>query len=286
VAGLSPTMGQRRLARTLRQLRIDAGLTIDQAAERLELSPSTISRMETAHVGIKRRDVRELLDLYNITGPQRDQLLQLAGESRRQAWWHEYKDLPNAPVAALEDGAASISQYSALLVPGLLQTEAYGRAVLQAIRPDRRARDLERRLRLRMTRQALLTGETAPQYWVILDEAALRRTVGGSKVMPEQLDRLIDATELPNVTIQVLPFSNGAHAGMDGEFTILHYRDSADPDMLYIENTGGDVYFDDPEVTHRYVAIFDHLRAAALDPAESYRTLAIIKDELLQPERT
>jgi transcriptional regulator with XRE-family HTH domain len=286
VAGLSPTMGQRRLARTLRQLRIDAGLTIDQAAERLELSPSTISRMETAHVGVKRRDVRELLDLYNVTGAQRDQLLQLAGEGRRQAWWHEFKDLPNSPLAPLEEEAASISQYSALLAPGLLQTEAYGRAVLQAIRSDRRARDIERRLRLRMTRQALLTGEKAPQYWVILDEAALRRTVGGPKVMSEQLDRLIGAAELPNVTIQVLPFSNGAHAGMDGEFTLLRYRDPADPDVVFIENTGGDAYLDDADVTRRYVAIFDHLRAAALDPAESSRTLAIIKDELLQPERT
>jgi hypothetical protein len=242
--------------------------------------------METAHVGVKRRDVRELLDIYNITGAQRDQLLQLAGEGRRQTWWHEYKDLPNIPLASFEAEAAAISQYSALLVPGLLQTEAYARAVLQAIRPDRRAGDIERRLRLRMTRQALLTGEKAPRYWVVLDESVLRRTVGGAKAMSEQLDRLIDAAELPDLTLQVLPFSNGAHAGMDGEFTILRYRDPADPDVVFIENTGGDVYLEDPEATRQYVSIFDHLRAAALDPAESSRALATIKDELLQLERT
>jgi transcriptional regulator with XRE-family HTH domain len=280
MAVLSPTVAQRRLARELRRLRLDAGFTIEQAAEKLELSPSTISRMETAQVGVKRRDVRELLDLYEVTGAQREHLLRLAGESRQHAWWHEFKDLPNLPLASLEAGAASIWQYSALLIPGLLQTEEYAREVLRKIRLDATRDDIERRLRLRMKRQALLTDENAPQFWAVLDEAVLRRRVGGRQVMRQQLERLIDATALPSVTLQVLPFASGAHAAMDGEFTILKYPEPADPDVVFIENTGGDVYLEDPDVTRRYSSIFDHLRATALDPAESVRILAATKDEL------
>jgi transcriptional regulator with XRE-family HTH domain len=280
MAVLSPTVAQRRLARELRRLRLDAGFTIEQAAEKLELSPSTISRMETAQVGVKRRDVRELLDLYEVTGAQREHLLRLAGESRQHAWWHEFKDLPNLPLASLEAGAASIWQYSALLIPGLLQTEEYAREVLRKIRLDATRDDIERRLRLRMKRQALLTDENAPQFWAVLDEAVLRRRVGGRQVMQRQLERLIDATALPSVTLQVLPFASGGHAAMDGEFTILKYPEPADPDVVFIENTGGDVYLEDPDVTRRYTSIFDHLRATALDPAESVRILAATKDEL------
>jgi transcriptional regulator with XRE-family HTH domain len=280
MAVLSPTVAQRRLARELRRLRLDAGFTIEQAAEKLELSPSTISRMETAQVGVKRRDVRELLDLYEVTGAQREHLLRLAGESRQHAWWHEFKDLPNLPLASLEAGAASIWQYSALLIPGLLQTEEYAREVLRKIRLDATRDDIERRLRLRMKRQALLTDENAPQFWAVLDEAVLRRRVGGRQVVRRQLERLIDATELPSVTLQVLPFASGGHAAMDGEFTILKYPEPADPDVVFIENTGGDVYLEDPDVTRRYTSIFDHLRATALDPAESVRILAATKDEL------
>jgi transcriptional regulator with XRE-family HTH domain len=280
MAVLSPTVAQRRLARELRRLRLDAGFTIEQAAEKLELSPSTISRMETAQVGVKRRDVRELLDLYEVTGAQREHLLRLAGESRQHAWWHEFKDLPNLPLASLEAGAASIWQYSALLIPGLLQTEEYAREVLRKIRLDATRDDIERRLRLRMKRQALLTDENAPQFWAVLDEAVLRRRVGGRQVMRRQLECLIDATALPSVTLQVLPFASGGHAAMDGEFTILKYPEPADPDVVFIENTGGDVYLEDPDVTRRYTSIFDHLRATALDPAESVRILAATKDEL------
>jgi transcriptional regulator with XRE-family HTH domain len=250
MAGPSPTVGRRRLARLLRRLREDAGLTIDQVAERLELSPSTISRIETAHVGVRPRDVRELLDVYKVTGNQRDELVQLARERRQEAWWQEYKDLPNIPLAGLEAEAASISQYSALLVPGLLHTEEYAREVLSTTPLDTRP---------------LLSDEDAPQLWVVLDEAALRRLVGGAAVMRSQLRRLIDASSLPNVTIQVLPFTAGAHPGMDGEFTILSYRDPADPDVVYIENTGGDLYVENPDVTRRYNSAFDHLRAAALN---------------------
>jgi transcriptional regulator with XRE-family HTH domain len=279
------TVRQRRLARELRRLREGAHLTIEQVAERLDLSPSTVSRMETAQVGVRPRDLRDLLDIYKVPDAQREELLQIARERRQQPWWQEYRDLPNVVLAGFEADAASISQYSALLVPGLLQVEAYGRAVLAAIRVDARPVDIERRMELRLNRQALLTSESAPQYWVILDEAVVRRPVGGPAAMAAQLEHLTRVAELPSVTLQVLPFSAGAHAGMDGEFTIFGYREPEDPDVVYIENTGGDAYIEDAEVTGRYRRIFDHLRAKALDPAESVRTLADIGRRFQEAER-
>jgi transcriptional regulator with XRE-family HTH domain len=277
---------ERRLARTLRQLRDNAGLTIEEVAEKLELSASTVSRMETAQVGVRARDLRDLLDTYGVAGAERDQLLQIARERRQQYWWREYKDLPNIAVAGLEADASTIWQYSTQLVPGLLQTDSYARAVLEAIRLDAKPGDIERRLELRIHRQALLTSENAPEYWVVLDEAVVRRQVGGPAAMAEQLRQLIEVAKLPNVTLQLLPFGSGEHAGMDGEFTLYHYRESADPDVVYIENTGSDLYLEAPEVTRRYNKIFDHLRAAAQNPGESIRTLDSIQSQLDQLERS
>lgn len=286
MARRSPTVRERRLARALRQLREQAGLTIEEVAEKLEISASTVSRMETAQVGVRPRDLRFLLDTYKITEAERDQLLQIARERRQQRWWQEYADLPNIHVAGLEADASTIWQYSTQLVPGLLQTEAYARAVLEAIRLDAKPGEIERRLELRIHRQAVLTSEDAPEYWVVLDEAVVRRQVGGPAVMAEQLQHLVEATKLPNVTLQVLPFTSGEHPGMDGEFTILHYRESADPDVVYIENTGSDLYLEGPEVTRRYNKIFDHLRAAAQNRGESIRTLGVLQSQLEQPERS
>jgi len=286
VARRSPTVRERRLARALRHLREEASLTIEDVAEKLEISPSTVSRMETAQVGVRPRDLRFLLDMYEITDAERDQLLQIARERRQQQWWQEYADLPNIAVAGLEEDASAIWQYSTQLVPGLLQTEAYARAVLGAIRLDSKPGDIDRRLDLRLHRQALLTRADAPEYWVILDEAVVRRQVGGPAAMAEQLGHLFEVARLPNVTLQVLPFTSGEHAGMDGEFTILHYRESSDPDVVYIENTGNDVYLENPEVTRRYNKLFDHLRAAAQNPGESIRTLGTIQSQLEESERS
>jgi transcriptional regulator with XRE-family HTH domain len=286
VARRSPTVRERRLARALRHLREEASLTIEDVAEKLEISPSTVSRMETAQVGVRPRDLRFLLDMYEITEAERDQLLQIARERRQQQWWQEYADLPNIAVAGLEEDASAIWQYSTQLVPGLLQTEAYARAVLGAIRLDSKPGDIDRRLDLRLHRQALLTRADAPEYWVILDEAVVRRQVGGPAAMAEQLGHLIEVARLPNVTVQVLPFTSGEHAGMDGEFTILHYRESEDPDVVYIENTGNDLYLERSEVTRRYNKLFDHLRAAAQNPGESIRTLGTIQSQLEESERS
>jgi transcriptional regulator with XRE-family HTH domain len=274
----SPTLGQRRLARALRRLRTEAGLTIDQVAEKLELSPSTVSRMETAQAGVRRPDVRELLDLYQVTGAERQELLQLVDESRKQPWWSEYKDVRSAPIADLEAKAASISQYSALLIPGLLQTEEYARGVLGAIRRD--GTPDPRRLALRMNRQALLTNQESPQYRVVLDEGVLRRMVGGQRVMRAQLGRLLEAAALPNLTVQVLPYSSGAHPAQDGEFTIFTYRESLDPDVVYIETAVGEAYIENPDQTAHYNWVFEELLKAALDPVMSIQQLTDIRDRL------
>lgn len=286
MARRSPTVRERRLARSLRHLREGAGLTIEEVAEKLEMSASTVSRMETAQVGVRPRDLRLLLDIYEVSDAERDQLLQIARERRQQRWWQEYADLPNIPLAGLEEEASTIWQFSTQLVPGLLQTEAYARAVLEAIRLDDKPGDIERRLEVRLHRQEVLNRENAPEYWAVLDEAVVRRQVGGPSVMAGQLGYLIEVAKLPNMTLQVLPFAAGEHAGMDGEFTLLHYRESADPDVVYIENTGSDLYLEGPEVTRRYNRIFDRLRAAAQNPGESIRTLGSIQSQLDQLERS
>ena len=286
MARRSPTVRERRLARALRQLREGADLTIEDVADKLDISASTVSRMETAQVRVRPNDLRFLLEMYETTDAERDQLLQIARERRQQRWWQEYADLPNIAVAGLEEDASKIWQYSTQLVPGLLQTEAYARAVLGAIRLDAKPGDIDRRLDLRIHRQALLTREDPPEYWVVFDEAVVRRQVGGPAVMAEQLGHLIEVAKLPSVTLQVLPFTTGEHAGMDGEFTILHYRDPEDPDVVYIENTGGDMYLESAEVTQRDNSIFDHLRAAALNPSESLGTLGRVQSQLHDSERS
>jgi hypothetical protein len=235
---------------------------------------------------VRPRDLRFLLDMYQVSEAERDQLLQIARERRQQRWWQEYADLPNIPLAGLEEEASTIWQFSTQLVPGLLQTEAYARAVLEAIRLDDKPGDIERRLEVRLHRQEVLNRENAPEYWAVLDEAVVRRQVGGPSVMAGQLGYLIEVAKLPNMTLQVLPFAAGEHAGMDGEFTLLHYRESADPDVVYIENTGSDLYLEGPEVTRRYNRIFDRLRAAAQNPGESIRTLGSIQSQLDQLERS
>jgi transcriptional regulator with XRE-family HTH domain len=272
VADTARTVPQRRLARVLRRLREDANLTMEQVAEKLDLSPSTVSRMETAQVGVRPNDLRPLLDLYGVGGAQRDELLKLARERCQQAWWNRYKDLQSVALASLERGTSSILQWSALLVPGLLQTEAYTRAILGDRLPER-SPDIERRVEFRLKRQELLSDPQAPQFRVILDEAILKRPIGGPSLMWRQLQHLVDEASKPNITLQVLPFGAGMHGGLDGEFTILQYPDPADPDVVYLETAAGQRYDESGDVARRYNLIFDRLREAALKPEESVRAL-------------
>ncbi|HEV8558203.1 MAG TPA: helix-turn-helix transcriptional regulator [Actinophytocola sp.] len=278
--GNSPTVRRRRLASELRRLREAAGLTIDEVGDKLECSASKISRIETGHVGVTPRDVRDMLELYPIDADQREALVQLAREARKKGWWHAYNEVFTGSFVGLESDASSLHAHQALLVPGLLQTEDYTRAVHKAIRPDQPDEEIERRVLARLARQNLLADPQPPEYWAIIDEAVLHRVVGGPEIMRAQLNRLIEAAELPHVTLQVVPFGAGAHAGMEGPFLILGFPEQADPDVVYVENTTTGSYLEDPSDVYRYTLMFDHLRASALNTSETLRMVREAADRL------
>lgn len=267
--GNSPTVRRRRLASELRRLREAAGFTIDEVGEKLECSASKISRIETGHVGVTPRDVRDMLELYTIDDDQREALVQLAREARKKGWWHAYNEVFTGAFVGLESDASSLRAHQALLIPGLLQTEDYTRVVIRAIRPDHGEEEIERRVAARMTRQKLLSDAQPPEYWAIIDEAVLHRMVGGTEIMRAQLLRLLQMAVLPHVTLQVVPFGAGAHAGMEGPFLILGFPEQADPDVVYVENTTTGSYLEEPSDVYRYTLMFDHLRAAALNPTDT-----------------
>lgn len=279
--GPSPTVRRRRLAARLRELREHANLTIDEVGDRLECSASKISRIETGHVGVTPRDVRDMLEVYGIDDDEREALVQLAREARKKGWWHAYNEVFTGSFVGLESDASFLHTHQALLVPGLLQTEAYTRAVIRAIRPDAGEADVELRVRARVNRQKLITEEVnPPEYWAVIDEAVLRRVVGGPEVMRDQLKNLVELATLPHVTLQVVPFAAGAHAGMEGPFLILGFPEQADPDVVYVENTTSGVYLEQPEDVHRYTLMFDHLRAAALKPDDTVELVDRTADRL------
>jgi transcriptional regulator with XRE-family HTH domain len=271
----SPTVRRRRLGAELRRLREEAGLTIERVAATLECSESKVSRIETGQVGAMPRDVRDMLDLYKVGPEQREALIQIARDARQKGWWHAYTDVPVVPgYVGLEVSAAAIDTFGALLVPGLLQTAEYARTVLEALLPDLRAEQIERRVELRMARQSILNGEHPPTLRAILDEALLRRPVGGRAAIRRQLHHLAEAAARPNVRLQVLPFGVGAHPGMDGAFTVFRFPSPTDPEVVHLEHTTGDLYLETAEETARYAAAFEKLSAAALEPDESAALIA------------
>jgi transcriptional regulator with XRE-family HTH domain len=276
----SPTVRQRRLAAELRRLREAAGLQMERVAAALGWSVSKVSRIETGQIGVRPRDVGALLALYGVDGGRRDYLVRLAQEARQKSWWHqEYRDLPSMALVGFESEAASLRVYDTL-IPGLLQTADYAQAVLRAVRVEFTAEDVRRRVKLRMARQAVLRKDHAPALWVVLDEVAVRRQIGGWSVMKEQLDHLCQIATLPNVTLQVLPFASGEHAGLDGGFAILGFSQPSDPDVVYVENLASDLYLEDPEDVERYCLAFDHLRATALRPSDSMAFLVNAAQDL------
>ncbi|GHF05275.1 transcriptional regulator [Amycolatopsis deserti] len=272
--GQGPTIRRRRLASELRRLREAADLTIDEVAEKLECSASKISRIETGHVGVTPRDARDMLELYGMTGDEREALVQLAREARKPGWWQAYKEVFTGTFVGLEADASSLRAFQALLVPGLLQTEPYARAVIRAMRPDAEESDIQRRVAARTARQQLLTDPNPPEYWAVIDEAVLHRVVGGPEVMAHQAERLLAVAQLPHVTIQVVPFGAGAHPGMEGPFLILGFPEQADPDVVYVDSTSGGFFLELPPDVRRYILMFDHLRATALKPDDSVEVIA------------
>jgi transcriptional regulator with XRE-family HTH domain len=280
----SPTVRRRRLAAELRRLRQAAKLTIDQVADALEWSSGKVSKIENARVSVLPRDARRLLDVYGITeGPERDLLLSLARESRERGWWQQYGEaIPEwfATYVGLEAEAAAISTYQAEIVPGLLQTERYAAALHRAELMNATEEEIAQHVAVRMERQQRLKEQDAPQLWVVLSEAVIRRVVGERAVMHEQLAKLAEAGTAPNITLQILPFSAGAHAAMDSAFSIVSFDPPTDGDIVYFEHPTCSLYLDKAQEVARYRLVYEHLRAASLSLDESRRLLARSAEDL------
>lgn len=272
----SPAVGRRRLALELRRLRATAGLTISEVAGRLECSAGKISRIETGAVGVRVQDVRDMLDLYGVAGDRRDDLVGLVRLARQRAWWNDYADLVPAESArfyGLEDGAATIRQHAVGLVPGLLQTPAYARAVLAA--PGVPAEVVERRLELRVRRQQLLERPGPPRLHVLLDESALHREIGGPAVLAGQLDRLAGLAD--GHRLQVLPFGVGGYQAVGVPFTVFSFADPADPQVVYLEGLTRTTLLERAEEVGHYSAAFTESADRALDPAASADLLSRLR---------
>jgi transcriptional regulator with XRE-family HTH domain len=273
----SPTVRRKRLTVELRRLREQAGLTCEDVGHRLECSGTRISRMETGRIGARPGDVRELLEIYGVTGAEADSLVQLARDARRRGWWHAYgRVLPPwfEAYVGLESDAATLHDFQPSVVPGLLQTEDYARAVLRDAPGAGRAEDIDQQVALRMRRQAVLDQPEPPRAQVVLSEGVLWMQVGGAAVMRAQLLRLADLAARPDLTLQVLPLRAAAHAQPVTPFTMLEFADPADPTVVYLEHLTGSLLLEDEEEVQRYRVVFDHLRAQALGPGPSADLIA------------
>jgi transcriptional regulator with XRE-family HTH domain len=275
---------RRQLIAELKQLREAAGLTQDEVAERLDWHPTKVFRIETGRTGPHPNDVRGMLDIYGVKDQrQREALIQLAKHARKRGWWYSYRDvLPSRYEFFIgrESEASSIRTFELAVIPGLLQNEDYARALVRGGPLELDLEDIERRVEVRMTRQRILTRKDRPQLWAILDEAAIRRTVGGPEVMHSQLQHLITAMEEGKTTIQVVPYDVGAYPGTTGSFIILGFPTSTDVDVVYMETIGGNLWVDKAEEVEHYVTAFDHLRAVALSPDDT-RDMLLAASEAL-----
>ncbi|WP_436737523.1 helix-turn-helix domain-containing protein [Streptomyces sp. BBFR102] len=258
------------LGSQLRRLREGRGITREAAGYSIRASESKISRMELGRVSFKARDVEDLLTLYGVAdGAERAALLDLAREANVAGWWHSYSDvLPGwfQTYVGLEGAASLIRVYEVQFVHGLLQTEAYAHAVVERGMPGASAAEIDRRVALRLERQKLLVSERAPGFHVVLDEAALRRPYGDRAVMREQLEHLIEISERPNVTLQVMPFSFGGHAGESGAFALLRFPESDLSDVVYLEQLTSALYLDKREEVAQYEKAMERLQRDSPDP--------------------
>lgn len=261
------------LGNQLRRLREAAGVTPDDAGYEIRASRSKISRMENGRVGFKERDVADLLTLYGVTSEQeRSGLMDLARRANTPGWWAKYGDLlPDwfEVYLGLETAASVLRTFELQFVHGLFQTEDYARAVTMLGHKAEADGSVDRRVNLRMKRQDLLTRPDPPRVWSVMDEAALRRPVGGPKVMRSQLRRLIEVSEMTRVTLQVVPFQRGGHAAAGGSFSILRFEEPALPDVVYIEQLTSALYLEAQNDVDSYMKVMNRLSAEALSPAET-----------------
>jgi transcriptional regulator with XRE-family HTH domain len=282
--GGGPTVLRLLLGAQLRRLRESRRISLEAAGDVIRASHSKMSRLELGRVGFKDRDITDLLTLYGVTDEQeRMAMRDLARKASAQGWWHDYSDiLPGwfEAYIGLEEAATRIRNYEIQFVPGLLQTVGYARAVTLLGHADARFEDVERRVSLRMARQSLLTGQRPPHLWAVIDEAVLRRPVGGPEVMREQLKRLIECAAMPNVTLQVVPFQAGGHAAAGGPFSILRFAEPDLPDVVYLEQLTSAIYLDKRETVDHYVAVMERLCLEALSAESSIKAIKAIAGEL------
>ena len=272
------------LGSQLRRLREAAGITPEQAGYEIRASRSKISRLENGRVGLKNRDITDLLTLYGVTDESlRSRFLTLVGQANTPDWWTRYSDvLPDwfETYLGLEAAAATIRSFEVQFVHGLFQTEDYARAVTSRGRKSAPADEIERRVALRLKRQDQLTRPNPPRIWSVMDEAVLRRAVGGAAVMRAQCERLIEVAEFPHVTLQAVPFASGSHAGESGSFTVLRFEENNLPDVVYIEQLSGALYLDQRSDVEHYLEVVDELSSEALTPAETTRFIEQIAREI------
>jgi transcriptional regulator with XRE-family HTH domain len=275
----SPTLRRRQLGHELRRMREASGATIDQVAERLACSASKISRIETGQSGISPREVRDIVAAYGVGGDRAETLIEMAREAKQRGWWQLYGTVLTSAYVGLEAAADETRSYEALVVPGLMQTEDYARAMIRAARPEIADEAVDQRVRVRMNRQSLLTQDDPLTVSVVLDEAVLHRPVGGQQVMRRQLERLCEVAALPHVALQVLPFAAGAHGGMDGTFTMLLFRGTTNQDLVFAANAAGGLFLEKEDEVSNYAAIFERLRSVALPVAASIEVIAALAKE-------
>jgi transcriptional regulator with XRE-family HTH domain len=275
----NPTIRQRELGLRLREFRNARGMTVEDVAGHLLCSMTKISRLETGARRVSQRDVRDLCELYGVTDPaDRDYLMSLAKQSREAGWWRQYDDLGLDPFIGLEQEASAITSFSMYYVPGLLQTADYARAIVLGVIPKISPEILDQRVEARLKRQLILDRLSPPNYRVLLDEAVLHRKIGSADVMTAQLDKLLERIEDRKVTLQVVPFSFGAHSGTESNFDMLEFSDEMrQGPVVYVEGLVGNNYHERPADIRRYREAIDSLRDAALGPRDSAALIASIR---------
>jgi len=279
-----PTVRRRRLGTELRRLREANGFKLEEVAAQLGVAPSTLSRIETGKAPTKSAYLSQMLETYGVTdSEQRQVLVDMAREGHRKGWWAAYDDvLPSGfdIYVGLEAETAAVRGYEISVVHGLLQTPDYARAVLGEMFPRHATDQIDRLVDLRIERQRRLDDDPPLDLWAILDEAVIRRPVGGNQVMRHQLEHLVNMAAKPGVTMQVLPFASGAHAGHGGPFSILEFPNRTDSEVAYVESVAGYLYLEKDREVRTRVEAFDRLRAAALSPSASVDLIAEVANEL------
>ncbi|HWG02981.1 MAG TPA: helix-turn-helix transcriptional regulator [Trebonia sp.] len=269
------------MAAELRRLRAASQLSREHVEEQTGVNEGTLYRIETARARPQRRTLLTLLDLYEVTDPLRADLLDLAKSADGQGWARPYHwQLPGeyAAYISFEAEARAVHNYESLFIPGLLQTEDYGRAMIRGVLPTVTDTEVSERIEARTERQKLLDGETPLELWAVVDEAAIRRVVGSRAVMATQLLHVLDMMNRPNITVQVITFGSGAHPGMPGAFVHMEFRDELDPELVYVDTLAGDIFLEADDDVRRYRQMFDYLRAGALSPADTGKLISSVAE--------